>query len=155
LEDSGLTLENGVACDDRLFAADGVVAAGDVARWAWRHDGSEEMIRIEHWNLAAEAGVAAARKLLAGRSDATSFTPVPYFWSDQYGVRFQVIGSPRGSDEVKLVDGSFEEGKFVALFGRDDRLSAVMAIGRPRQLMLYRPLLQHGSSWQEALAHQS
>ena len=147
LRDSGLTLENGVACDDRLFAADGVVAAGDVARWNWRHDGAEEMIRIEHWNLAAEAGVAAARNLLAGRSDATSFTPVPYFWSDQYGIRFQVIGSPRGSDEVKVVDGSFEEGKFVALFGRDDRLSAVMAIGRPRQLMLYRPLLEHGSSW--------
>jgi 3-phenylpropionate/trans-cinnamate dioxygenase ferredoxin reductase component len=155
LHDSGLTLENGVACDDRLFAADGVVAAGDVARWAWRHDGSEEMIRIEHWNVAAEAGVAAARNLLAGRADATSFTPVPYFWSDQYGIRLQVIGSPRGSDEVTVVDGSFEEGKFVALFGRDDRLSAVMAIGRPRQLMMYRPLLQHGSSWQAALAHQS
>ena len=39
LEDSGLTLENGVVCDDRLFAADGVVAAGDVARWLWRHAG--------------------------------------------------------------------------------------------------------------------
>jgi 3-phenylpropionate/trans-cinnamate dioxygenase ferredoxin reductase component len=154
LHDSGLILENGVVCDDRLFAADGVVAAGDVARWNWRHDGSEEMIRIEHWNLAAEAGVAAARNLLAGRSDATSFTPVPYFWSDQYGIRFQVIGSPRGSDEVKVVDGSFAEGKFVALFGRDDRLRAVMAIGRPRQLMLYRPLLERGSSWPEALAHQ-
>jgi 3-phenylpropionate/trans-cinnamate dioxygenase ferredoxin reductase component len=155
LRDSGLMLENGVACDDRLFAADGVVAAGDVARWKWRHDGSEEMIRIEHWNVAAEAGVAAARNLLAGRSDATSFTPVPYFWSDQYGIRFQVIGSPRGSDEVKVVDGSFAEGKFVALFGRDDRLSAVMAIGRPRKLMLYRPLLERGSSWSEALAHQT
>ncbi len=155
LRDSGLMLENGVACDDRLFAADGVVAAGDVARWKWRHDGSEEMIRIEHWNVAAEAGVAAARNLLAGRSDATSFTPVPYFWSDQYGIRFQVIGSPRGSDEVKVVDGSFAEGKFVALFGRDDRLSAVMAIGRPRQLMLYRPLLERGSSWSEALAHET
>ena len=33
LADSGLTLENGVVCDDRLFAADGIVAAGDVARW--------------------------------------------------------------------------------------------------------------------------
>ncbi len=154
LRDSGLTLENGVVCDDRLFAADGVVAAGDVARWNWRHDGSEEMIRIEHWNLAAEAGVAAARDLLAGPGDATSFTPVPYFWSDQYGIRLQVIGSPRGSDEVKVVDGSFDEGKFVALFGRGDRLSAVMAIGRPRQLMMYRPLLQNGSSWAQALAHQ-
>ena len=143
-----------MACDDRLFAGDGIVAAGDVARWAWRHDGSEEMIRIEHWNLAAEAGVAAAKNLLAGRADAVSFTPVPYFWSDQYGIRFQVIGSPRGSDEVVLVDGSFEEGKFVALFGRGGRLSAVMAIGRPRQLMMYRPLLANGSSWEEALAHQ-
>ena len=37
--DSGLTVENGVVCDDRLFAADGIVAAGDVARWMWRHDG--------------------------------------------------------------------------------------------------------------------
>jgi NADPH-dependent 2,4-dienoyl-CoA reductase/sulfur reductase-like enzyme len=154
LRDSGLTLENGVVCDDALFAADGVVAAGDVARWNWRHDGTEEMIRIEHWNVAAEAGVAAARNLLAGRADATSFTPVPYFWSDQYGIRLQVIGSPRGSDEVSVVDGSFEEGKFVALFGRGDRLSAVMAIGRPRQLMMYRPLLQNGSSWTDALAHQ-
>jgi NADPH-dependent 2,4-dienoyl-CoA reductase/sulfur reductase-like enzyme len=155
LEDSGLTLENGVACDDRLFAGDGNVAAGDVARWAWRHDGTEEMIRIEHWNLAAEAGVAAAKNLFAGRADAVSFTPVPYFWSDQYGIRFQVIGSPRGSDEVALVDGSFAEGKFVALFGRAGRLSAVMAIGRPRQLMMFRPLLQNGSSWEEALAHQA
>src|SRR6516165_1514077 len=32
LRDSGVTLENGVVCDDRLFAADGVVAAGDIAR---------------------------------------------------------------------------------------------------------------------------
>src|SRR6185437_6276504 len=38
LGDSGVTTENGVVCDDRLFAAAGVVAAGDVARWLWRHD---------------------------------------------------------------------------------------------------------------------
>ena len=77
LADSGLTVENGVVCDDRLFAADGIVAAGDVARWQWRHDGGEELIRIEHWQVAAEAGVAAARSLLAGRADAPAFTPVP------------------------------------------------------------------------------
>ena len=70
LDGSGLTIENGVVCDDRLFAADGIVAAGDVARWNWRHDGAEEQIRIEHWQVAAEAGVAAARSLLAGRADA-------------------------------------------------------------------------------------
>jgi NADPH-dependent 2,4-dienoyl-CoA reductase/sulfur reductase-like enzyme len=153
LETSGLTLDNGVVCDDRLFAADGIVAAGDLARWTWRHDGEEESIRIEHWEVAAGAGLAAARNLLAGRADATPFTPVPYFWSDQFGVRFQVLGSPRGDDEIELVDGSFEEGKFVALYGRKGRLRAAMAIGRPRLLMGYRPLLQAGCSWDDALAH--
>jgi NADPH-dependent 2,4-dienoyl-CoA reductase/sulfur reductase-like enzyme len=153
LADSGLTVDNGVVCDDRLFAADGIVAAGDIARWQWRRDGGEEQIRIEHWQVAAEAGVAAARSLLAGRADAPAFSPVPYFWSDQYGIRLQVLGSPRGSDEIHIVEGSPEEGKFLALFGRDDRLRAVMAIGKPRQLMGFRPLLHEGSSWADALAH--
>ena len=140
-------------CDDRLFAADGIVAAGDVARWNWRHDGGEEQIRIEHWQVAAEAGVAAARSLLAGRADAPSFTPVPYFWSDQYGIRFQVLGNPAATTRSQIVDGSLGEGKFVALFGRAGRLRAVMAIGRPRQLMGFRPLLEAGCSWDDALAH--
>jgi 3-phenylpropionate/trans-cinnamate dioxygenase ferredoxin reductase subunit len=153
LEGSGVALQNGVVCDDRLFAADGVVAAGDIARWAWRHDGGEELIRIEHWQVAAEAGVAAARSLLAGRADAASFAPIPYFWSDQFDIRFQVLGSPGGDDEVEIVDGSLREGKFVALFGRSGRLRAAMAIGRPRLLMGFRPLLQTGCSWDEALAY--
>lgn len=153
LANSGLTVDNGVVCDDRLFAAEGIVAGGDVARWNWRHDGAEELIRIEHWQVAAEMGVAAARSLLAGRSDAKAFTPIPYFWSDQYGVRFQVLGNPGGSDPVQIVEGSFEEGKFVALFERRGRLRAVMAIGKPRQLMGYRPLLEAGCSFDDALAH--
>ena len=153
LADSGLTVDNGVVCDDRLFAADGIVAAGDIARWLWRRDDGEELIRIEHWQVAAEAGVAAARSLLAGRADAPSFSPVPYFWSDQYGIRLQVLGSPQEATRSTSPTGSPEEGKFVALFGRADRLRAVMAIGKPRQLMAFRPLLQEGSSWSDALAH--
>jgi 3-phenylpropionate/trans-cinnamate dioxygenase ferredoxin reductase subunit len=154
LEGSGLTIENGLVCDDRLFAAEGIVAAGDMARWVWRHDGAEELIRIEHWQIAAEAGVAAARSVLAGHSDALPFAPIPYFWSDQFGIRFQVLGNPGGKDDVEIVDGSFEEGKFVALFGRAGRLRAAMAIGRPRLLMGYRPLLETGSSWDDALARE-
>jgi len=153
LSESGLTIDNGIVCDHGLFAADGIVAAGDIARWQWRRDGEEEQIRIEHWQVAAEAGVAAARSLLAGRAAAPAFTPVPYFWSDQYGIRLQVLGSPRGSDEIHIAEGTPEEGKFVALFGRAGRLRAVMAISRPRQLMGFRPLLEAGTSWDDALAH--
>ena len=153
LEGSDLELDNGVVCDDSLYAAEGIVAAGDMARWFWRHDEFEEFIRIEHWEVAANAGLAAARSLLAGRNDAPSFTPVPYFWSDQYGIRFQMLGNPGGDDYVEVVEGSFEEGKFVALYGRAGRLRAAFAIGKPRQLMGYRPLLQAGCSWGDALSH--
>lgn len=153
LTDSGLAIDDGVVCDERLFAADGIVAAGDLARWNWRHDGGQEQIRIEHWQVAAEAGVAAGRSVMAGRPDAPPFTPVPYFWSDQYGLRLQVLGDPRGNDDVHIADGSFGEGKFIALFGRATRLCAVVAVGKPRQLMRFRPLLESGSSWDDALAH--
>ncbi len=153
LAESGLVVDNGVVCDARLFAADGIVAAGDVARWNWQHDGGEELIRIEHWEVAAGAGAAAARSLIAGRAEAAPFSPVPYFWSDQYGIRFQVLGNPRGDDDVQITEGSLSDGKFVALFGRAGRLRAVMAIGKPRQLMGFRPLLQSGCSWDDALAY--
>jgi NADPH-dependent 2,4-dienoyl-CoA reductase/sulfur reductase-like enzyme len=153
LEGSGLTIDNGVVCDDRLFAADGIVAAGDLARWRWRHDVWDELVRIEHWEVAANAGAAAARSLLAGRADATPFTPIPYFWSDQYGIRIQVLGNPGGDDQVEIALGSLDDGKFLAVYGRDDRLRGVMAIGMPRQLMGFRMLLQNGASWDEALAH--
>ena len=52
-----------------------------------------------------------------------------------------------------MVDGSLdaEDGKFVALYGRAGRLTAALAVSRPRQLMAFRPLLVAGASWAEAL----
>jgi NADPH-dependent 2,4-dienoyl-CoA reductase/sulfur reductase-like enzyme len=150
LEDSGLTVDNGVVCSETLFAGDGVVAAGDVARWT--HPGLGEQLRVEHWTNAAEGGAAAARNLLAGSSAAVPYDPVPFFWSDQYTTKIQVVGLPGPDDEVVVVDGSTEQGKLVALYRRGDRLRAALAFSRPRHLMAYRPLLAAGASFDEALA---
>ena len=87
----------------------------------------------------------------AGRTP-PAFSPIPYFWSDQFGIRLQVLGRPQGDDDVEVIQGSLAEGKFVAVFGRAGRLRAVTAIGMPRQLMKLRPLLQNGASWDDALA---
>ena len=150
LEGSGVTVDNGVVCTDDLFAADRVVAAGDVSRWTPPTVG--EQIRVEHWTNAAEGGTHAARNLVAGSRAATPYDPVPFFWSDQYETKIQVIGLPGPDDEVVVVEGSVEEGKLVALYRRADRLGAVLAFSRPRQLMSYRPLLAAGASFDEALA---
>jgi NADPH-dependent 2,4-dienoyl-CoA reductase/sulfur reductase-like enzyme len=151
LTGSGVELENGVRCDGSLFAADRVVAAGDVANWTRPTTGRPA--RVEHWTNAAEGGAASARNLLAGASGATPYDPVPFFWSDQYATKIQMIGLPDAEDEVVVVSGSGEEGKLVALYRSGDRLGAVLTLSQPAKLMGYRPLLAAGASFDEALAH--
>ncbi len=151
LEDSGLELGNGVVADETLHAADDVVVAGDVARWQDRAEGRQ--LRIEHWTNAAEQGVHAARSLMAGRQAAEPYDAVPYFWSDQYDVKIQVIGHPSPEDEVVVTHGSLDEGRFVAVYGNGGRFRAALGFGRPRQLMGYRKLLEERASFDEALAH--
>jgi 3-phenylpropionate/trans-cinnamate dioxygenase ferredoxin reductase subunit len=75
---------------------------------------------------------------------------VPYFWSDQYETKIQVIGHPRPDDEIIVVDGSLEERRFVALYGRKGRLTAALGFSRPRQLMGLRPLVEARASLDEA-----
>jgi 3-phenylpropionate/trans-cinnamate dioxygenase ferredoxin reductase subunit len=150
LEGSGLALEDGVVCDATCATdAPGVFAAGDVARW--HHPGYGESLRIEHWTHAVEQGEAAAANLLAGPAGASAFAPVPFVWSDQYDLKIQATGRIRPDDELRIAHGSLEERRFVALFGREGRLTGALAINRVRQLMGYRRMLREGASWQQAL----
>ena len=151
LDGSGVMLDNGVFCDGTLFAADRVVAAGDVANWV--RPGTGRPARVEHWTNAAEGGAAAARNLLAGSAAAVAYDPVPFFWSDQYTTKIQMIGLPGPDDEVVVVSGSGSEGKLVALYRTADRLGGVLTLSQPAKLMGYRPLLAAGASFDEALAH--
>ncbi len=153
LEGSGVELDNGVRCDGSLFAAEGIVAAGDVANWTRPTTGRPA--RVEHWTNAAEGGAACARNLLAGSVAATPYDPVPFFWSDQYATKIQMIGLPDADDEVVVVSGSGEEGKLIALYRSGDRLGGVLTFSQPAKLMGYRPLLAAGASFDEALDHAS
>ena len=151
LGSSGLELADGVVCDATCATrAPAVVAAGDVARWY--NPLFEQQMRAEHWTNAVEQGVAAAETLLAGPEAAEPFAPVPFVWSDQYGVKIQVAGQVRPDDEVKLIAGSIPERKFTVLFGRAGRLSGVLAFNRPRDVIKYRRLLADRPSWDDALA---
>jgi 3-phenylpropionate/trans-cinnamate dioxygenase ferredoxin reductase subunit len=150
LEGSGLTIDNGIVCDETCLAAPGVVAAGDVARWPNRR--FDEVMRVEHWDNAVEQGVAAARRLLAGDGPGEPFEPVPWFWSNQYDRKIQLAGRSGPDDEVEVVTGSIEERRFAALYGRAGRLVGVLGFNRPRHVMQYRQMIADGSTWDEALA---
>ncbi|MGH9185746.1 MAG: NAD(P)/FAD-dependent oxidoreductase [Acidimicrobiales bacterium] len=150
LAGSGLPLADGVVCDETCLAAPGIVAAGDVARWPNELFG--EVMRVEHWDNAQAQGEHAARRLLHGPS-VGAFAPVPWFWSDQYDRKIQLAGRSGPDDEVQVVDGSVEERRFVALYGRAGRLVGALSFNRPRPIVEYRRLIGTGTSWDDALAH--
>ncbi|OBH53252.1 NAD(P)/FAD-dependent oxidoreductase [Mycobacterium sp. E2479] len=144
LEGSGLHLDDGVVCD-ATGAAEGnsgdgnVVAAGDVARW-W-HPLYERHLRTEHWDDAARQGEAAARTLLAGPEHAEPFDAVPYFWSDQYDIKLQMLGVPTDYDAVEVIEGNPDAGEFVGAYGRGGRTIAVLAT-MPGRVHAYREALE-------------
>jgi NADPH-dependent 2,4-dienoyl-CoA reductase/sulfur reductase-like enzyme len=151
LEGSGLTLDDGVVCDETCLAAPGVTAAGDVVRWPSRRFG--RMLRIEHWEHAIQQGEAAARRLLAG-DDARQveiFDPVPWFWTDQYDRKIQLAGVASPHDRIEVIEGSLEERRFVALYGDAGRVVAVLGMNRPRHVMQLRRLVEEGASFDEGV----
>lgn len=152
LDGSGLEIDNGVVCDESCsVGVEGIVAAGDVARWPNPLFG--ELMRVEHWTNAVEQGMAAAQRLLAGPPGAKPFAPVPYFWSDQYDVKVQFVGRLRPDDRSAVVGGSIEDRQFAAIFERDGLLVAALAFNRPRLLMECRRMLATRTTFAEALAH--
>lgn len=150
LEGSGLEIDNGVVCDATCLAAPGVTAAGDVARWP--NERFDEVMRVEHWDNAVEQGGHAALRLLRDDVGAEPFTPVPWFWSDQYDRKIQLAGRIRPDDEMTVVTGSVEERRFAALYGRAGRLVGVLGFNRPRHVMQYKTMIQNDTSYADALA---
>lgn len=138
LAGSGIPTGNGVLCDEYCRAAPSVWAAGDVA--SWQHVGIGERIRVEHRTNAAEQGMAVARNILAGSSPAP-FVPVPYIWSDQYDLKIQIYGLPRGADSFTVTDGSIADRKLVALYGKGGRTRAAVGINMIRPLRTARSLV--------------
>lgn len=150
LDDSDLTIDDGIVCDATCHAAPGIVACGDVARWP-NPVFDDEMMRIEHWDHAFAHAEHAAGALLDGDA-AEPFATVPWFWSDQYDRKVQLAGRVRPNDDVVIAEGSLAERRFVALYGRAGRLVGVLGMNRPRHVVQLRPRIAERIGFDEALA---
>lgn len=139
LHDSGLRVDNGLVCDSRCRAGEGVYAVGDVARW--RHERLGELLRLENRTNASEQAMAVAANILGADR---AYTPVPYFWTDQFDTKIQVHGvvpAGLGTDtgtEMAVVDGDPATGRFVALYRRAGRVTGVLGWNMPKQTRLRR-----------------
>ncbi|MFI0464218.1 NAD(P)/FAD-dependent oxidoreductase [Saccharopolyspora sp. 5N102] len=138
LADSGLRLDDGVGCDASLRAADDVYAVGDVARW---HDpGTGTTARLETRTNATEQALVVAENILGGDR---RYSPIPYFWSDQYDTKIQVHGVIAPQARIRIAEGDPREGRFLALAEGDDRVTAAIGWNHPRGVRTARRMLRN------------
>ena len=139
LAGSGVPVGNGITCGatGRVEGVDGVWAVGDVACW--------DSHRSEHWTNAGDQAAVVAHDILGVAPPPAT---VPYFWSDQFGLKIQLIGRPDGADGLLRLHGSGLAGGpvrgTVAGYLAGDRLVAVAGFGAARLVARYRTLVAEG-----------
>jgi 3-phenylpropionate/trans-cinnamate dioxygenase ferredoxin reductase component len=133
---AGLPCGNGIVVDEHAATADpAIVAAGDCTFHPDPLVGG--MIRLESVQNATDQAKTAGAAV-AGAS--VPYRAVPWFWSDQYEIRLQIVGYPQLSDRHAL-RGSVEEGKFALFHFAAGRLVAVETINSAANHMLGRRLI--------------
>lgn len=133
LDGSGVRVDDGIVCDARCRAADNVYAVGDVARW-W-HERKGAHVRLENrTNATAQAAAVAANILGADNA----YTPIPYFWTDQYDARLQMHGFLSPDADVTIVDGDPAAGRFVARYRQNGATTGVLGWNMAKQAGIYR-----------------
>jgi NADPH-dependent 2,4-dienoyl-CoA reductase/sulfur reductase-like enzyme len=148
LLDSGLEVDNGVKCDDRLQASGRpcVYAVGDVARWT--HPIFDESIRVEHWTNANEHADVVASAIMGEPRVAGA---VPYVWSDQYHRKIQIVGRPAAGDDITLIEDP-ADGRHVAVYERRGRVVGMLTVDAPRTMLRGRRAIAAGTSAAELVA---
>ena len=121
--------DDGSILTSESFAVKGlrdVYAIGDIASYPYHGPGGNGAItRIEHWNVAQNAGRSVARSIVSPSVPPKPFIPV--FWS-ALGSQLRYCGNtPNGWDDLVL-QGQPDEGKFAAFFGKGDTVVAVASM---------------------------
>ena len=143
----------GVACDAgcRAFDVNGLVTddvfvAGDVAR-APHPLFAYEFLALEHWGNAVGQAEVAAHNMVHAETARWPHLAVPEFWSTQFGHNIKSVGVPGFADEVAIVQGSVEERRFVAAYGRRGRVVAAVSVDQAMWLDFYKDLIEDAGAF--------
>jgi NADPH-dependent 2,4-dienoyl-CoA reductase/sulfur reductase-like enzyme len=132
-----LEKDGGLPVDAYLQAAPNVYVAGDIARFPLATTG--QPTRIEHWRLAQQHGVVAARNMLGQQ---VPYAEAPFFWTQQYGNSLRYAGHATQWDEIIYL-GEVAKQDFLAFYIQGSRVIAA-GMGRDADMIYITELLGRG-----------
>ena len=148
-EAAGLETNNGLVVDEHCRTSnEHIFAAGDCTN----HPNPilNRRLRLESVPNAMEQGRVAASNMLGGSK---SYASMPWFWSDQYEHKLQMVGFSKDSDQF-IIRGDMASKSFTVFYLKDDSIIAADSVNNPKEFMASKQLVGKKASI-EALADTS
>lgn len=134
---AGLEVDDGIVCDAKLrSSAEGIYAAGDCCSYESVVHGRR--LRVEHWDVAMQQGMHAARNMLGEDRD---YDVVPYFFSDLGDWAGLEYVGPAAEWDEEVWRGDPDAGEFTVFHLKDNRVAGALTVGRSEDLTEARRLL--------------
>ncbi len=137
-EESGLSCDNGICVDEYGQTEDArIFACGDCTNHP--NEKLNRRLRLESVHNAMEQSKAVASSIMGNK---TAYNQIPWFWSDQYDHKLQIVGLSGDHDEV-LIRGDEAESKFMLFYLKGEELMAVDAVNNPKEFLICRKLVEN------------
>ena len=135
-EAAGLDVDNGIVVNEHCQTSDAdIFAAGDCTNFNSPFYGRR--MRLESVQNAMDQARTAADNLMGGDS---IYDAQPWFWSDQYDLKLQMVGLNQGYDET-VVRGNPDDNSFSVFYLQNGVVIAMDAISRPKDFMMSKKLI--------------
>jgi 3-phenylpropionate/trans-cinnamate dioxygenase ferredoxin reductase component len=134
---AGLEVDDGIVCDAKLqTSAAGIYAAGDCCSYDSVIHGRR--LRVEHWDVAMQQGMHAARNMLGEDAD---YEVVPYFFSDLADWAGLEYVGPASEWDEEIWRGDRDGGEFSVWYLKDGRVAGALSVERSKDLAEARRML--------------
>tara|TARA_B110000014_G_scaffold40075_1_gene26149 strand:+ start:43 stop:1257 length:1215 start_codon:yes stop_codon:yes gene_type:complete len=135
-ESAGLKCNNGILVDEYGRTEDpSIFACGDCTNHPSFY--MKKNIRLESVHNALEQAKTVALSLM-GKPE--KYDQVPWFWSDQYDDKLQIVGLSGDHDEI-VTRGSVETGTFLLFYLKKGELIAVDSVNNPKDFLISKKLV--------------
>ena len=135
-EDAGIDCTNGIEVDEYgRTNLKNIYACGDCTNHPNKLLNKD--LRLESVHNAMEQAKTVASSIMSNPSE---YNQIPWFWSDQYDHKLQIVGLSGDHDTVTM-RGDTSDSKFMLFYTREDELIAVDSINNSKEFLICRKLV--------------